>query len=249
MNWWRTLATRESAKEAIHSQPLTQLEVLILCLDAGENEVVSTKDLVNLAVELGVAAAKKWNISTVLTRGRGLIIREPEGWCLSSSGKRRAAELNPASLLQETSGELHECTKGLENTNAKQFLEEAIKCLDSGCMRASVVISWIGAISVLYQFVLKKHLASFNAEAHRRNPKWKNAQSFDDLANMKECDFLEVVCALSIIGKSVKQELEACLKLRNGCGHPNSLVLGELRVKAHIETLINNVFRPFGVRF
>jgi len=53
-------------------------------------------------------------------------------------------------------------------------------------------------------------------------PKWKAAKTVDDLATMKEAEFLSVLEALSIIGKSVKQELDRCLRLRNGCGHPNS---------------------------
>jgi hypothetical protein len=62
---------------------------------------------------------------------------------------------------------------------------------------------------------------------------------------MKEYDFLQVLAAISVIGKSVKDELEVCLKLRNGCGHPNSLLVGEHKASAHIETLIQNVFARY----
>ena len=62
---------------------------------------------------------------------------------------------------------------------------------------------------------------------------------------MKEHDFLQVLEAISVIGKSVKNELETCLKLRNGCGHPNSLKIGQNRVAAHLETLVFNVFAVF----
>ena len=51
--------------------------------------------------------------------------------------------------------------------------------------------------------------------------------------------------AISVLGKSVKTELEGCLKLRNGCGHPNSLRISENRVAAHLEILVLNVFVPF----
>jgi len=37
---------------------------------------------------------------------------------------------------------------------------------------------------------------------------------------MKEYDFLQILEAVSGISKDVKVELEACLKLRNSCGHP-----------------------------
>ena len=62
---------------------------------------------------------------------------------------------------------------------------------------------------------------------------------------MKEADFLQVLESISILGKSVKAELEGCLKLRNGCGHPNSLKVSEHRVTAHIEILVLNVFAVF----
>ena len=49
-----------------------------------------------------------------------------------------------------------------------------------------------------------------------------------------------------MIGKNVKQELEGCLKLRNGCGHPNTLKLGPIKVASHLETLGQNVYAVFG---
>ncbi|MNR54217.1 hypothetical protein D3C85_1743630 [compost metagenome] len=62
---------------------------------------------------------------------------------------------------------------------------------------------------------------------------------------MKEFDFLQILPAIGVLGKNVKDELEVCLKLRNGCGHPNSLVVGEHKASAHVETLIQNVFAKF----
>jgi hypothetical protein len=103
----------------------------------------------------------------------------------------------------------------------------------------------VGALAVLYDYVIASHLAEFNAEARRRDAKWPDAKTLDDLARMKEHDLLQVLEATSLIGKSVKAELEGCLKLRNGCGHPNSLQLADNRVAAHIETLVLNVFSVF----
>ncbi len=62
---------------------------------------------------------------------------------------------------------------------------------------------------------------------------------------MGEYDFLQIVEAISMIGKNVKQELEKQLKLRNACGHPNSLKVSENIAAAHLELLILNVFVPF----
>lgn len=71
------------------------------------------------------------------------------------------------------------------------------------------------------------------------------AKTVDDLARMKEYEFLKVLEAVSVIGGSVKAELEACLKLRNGCRHPNSLQVSESRVASHVEILVLNVFSVF----
>jgi hypothetical protein len=100
-------------------------------------------------------------------------------------------------------------------------------------------------VAVLYDHVVNTALAAFNAEASRRDAKWKDAKTTDDLARMKEHDFLNLLEAISMIGKNVKQELQNCLTLRNGCGHPNSLRIGDNRVAAHIEVLLLNVFMKF----
>jgi hypothetical protein len=103
------------------------------------------------------------------------------------------------------------------------------------------VLSWVGAVSLLHKYVVDNELSNFNTEATRSDQKWRPEKNTDDLARMKESDFLDVITALSIIGKSVKKELGNCLDLRNGCWHPNSLKIGDTRVAAHIEILILNV--------
>jgi len=103
-------------------------------------------------------------------------------------------------------------------------------------------------MSLLQDQVMAKHLMNFNAEAKRREPNWKAAKTKDDLSRMKESDFLDIVGSppISLVGKNVKEELKNnCLQLRNGCGHPNSLKIGENRVAAHLEVLVLNIFTRF----
>ncbi|MBC7752575.1 MAG: hypothetical protein H7Z73_12850 [Candidatus Saccharibacteria bacterium] len=133
----------------------------------------------------------------------------------------------------------------IPNLTTRIFVEEAVKCLEFKLYRSAIITSWVGAISTLYDEIVKSHLSTFNNEATKRHSKWQSAKTADDLARMKEYDFLQILVAISVIGKNVKDELESCLKLRNGCGHPNSLVVGELKTSAHIETLIQNIFSKF----
>ena len=98
---------------------------------------------------------------------------------------------------------------------------------------------------MLYDYIIENHLSNFNNEAYRRNTKWKMAKTADDLTLMKESDFLDVLMHISLIGKGVKKELKICLDLRNSCGHPDSLIIDENRVAAHLEILALNVFAVF----
>src|SRR5262249_4748656 len=106
-------------------------------------------------------------------------------------------------------------------------------------------MSWLAAVHVLKREVHRNHLAPFNAEAVRVDNRWKPAKTLDDIGLMKEADFLDRIVAISLIGKNVKDELQQCLKRRNGCGHPSSLKIGEAMVTSHIEVLLLNILQPF----
>jgi hypothetical protein len=191
-----------------------------------------------------------WNVSYYLTeRSKGLAVRLKNGWALTAKGRDFIA--NSGLLSQDDSkkvivSQLRNHLASITNPDTVGFLEEAIGCYEQNRYRAAVVLSWVGAASLLYSHVVEHHLAAFNAEALRRDAKWKEAKNADDLTRMKEHDFLEVLAALSIIGKNVKQELQNhCLQLRNACGHPNSFAVGANRVTSHIEVLMLNVFAVF----
>ncbi len=133
----------------------------------------------------------------------------------------------------------------IKNENVSTFLIEAIVCAERSLFRAAVVLSWVGAMALLHEHVATNHLVEFNAEASRRDPKWKPVKTTDELGRMKEAAFLEILQTLRVVGPNVRQELEVCLKLRNACGHPNSFKLGSNRVAAHLETLALNVYAVF----
>jgi hypothetical protein len=131
----------------------------------------------------------------------------------------------------------------IPSMDAREFISEAISCFEHGQLRAAVVLSWVGAMSVMHDHVVKNVLASFNAEARRRDARWRDARNSDELGRLKEHDFLDVLEAVGSIGKNVKQVLQnQCLNLRNACGHPNSLKISDNNVAAHLDTLILNVY-------
>jgi hypothetical protein len=231
-------------KNLLAKKDLSRKEKVLVLLAAGDEAEKSVSALRELAVVNGLREAKKWNLSQVLKDLGSNVARLPEGWTLTSDGKSILVNLGvgvptPSKALQPT---LRKYASSISDPKIRAFVEEAISAIEFKLFRSAVVLSWVGAVSVLYQTVVSSHLTAFNQEATKRFPKWKPATNEDDLTRMKEYDFLQVIHGIALVGKNTKDELEGCLKLRNTCGHPNSYKLGEHRVTSHVEILILNVF-------
>jgi len=249
LRWRLKLLSLTVLKAKAHSLNLKTPEILLLCMATKNQEPQKIALIRATALDAGFKNAKSWNIPRELSKKHEHVIKTPEGWELTPEGLATALKLigvdqKPTVLSSAVVG-LNEHVKKIIDADTRAFLQEATSCLENKLLRAAVVLTWVGAVAVLQDYVVSKHLNDFNAEAVKRDPKWKNAKTSDQLGKMKEADFLLVLESISVIGKNVKQELETCLKLRNGCGHPNSLKIGEAKVAAHIETLIQNVFMKF----
>jgi hypothetical protein len=244
------LLTLEQLKQAVHRQTLTKTDVALLCVAAAGASAVSTAAVRKLAVEAGVRAAKKINFSAHLSSAEDKVFKAPQGWELTDLGRKHVAGLSAQELTASPAAaqakSLRAQLQKLKNDDARAFLTEAIVCAEQSLFRASVVLSWVGAVALLHDAIINGHLAAFNAEAVKRDAKWKAAKTGDDLGKMKEAVFLEVSESIGLFGRNVKQELDTCLKLRNGCGHPNSMKIGPNKVAAHLESLALNVYAVFG---
>ncbi len=179
-----------------------------------------------------------------------MAIRVPTGWEITEKGKEHLRDLGVESVspaAAQVATDLRQHLSKIQSETTRAFVEEAIRCYEAKLYRSAIVMSWIAAVDVLYREVVANHLAAFNAEAKRVDSRWKGAANEDGLARMKEADFLDRLVAIGVIGKNVKEELAKALKLRNGCGHPNSLTVGPNIVTSHLETLLLNVFDKFSV--
>lgn len=243
---------KESLKNLLTQRELSNTDKLLLCLAVEPETPKAVADVRGLAVSSGLRAAKKWNVSAYLRAASELAVRTEQGWELTARGSQHVARIaGPLmnSPVPKVASSLRSHLVKLTNADTQRFVEEAIACFESRQHRAAVVLTWVGAVSLLYDHVVAHHLSAFNAEAAARTAgsrtPWQPAKNADDLARMKESEFLIISEKLSVLGKSVKKQLEQCLDLRNGCGHPNSLKIAEHVVASHIEVLILNVFARF----
>lgn len=243
---------REALKDLLSQKSLNNGEKILICLAVDTGGPKAVKEIRELAVANGLRTAKKWNVSALLAKATELAVRAEGGWELTAKGCQFVAKVaGPLmnSPIPKVASSLRAHLVKISSTDSQAFVEEAIGCFETHQYRAAVVLSWVGAVSVLFEHVIQYHLSAFNAEATARTAKskypWQPAKKADDLARMKESEFLIIIEKLSIIGKSVKKQLENCLDLRNGCGHPNSLKLADHVVSSHIELLMLNVFSKY----
>jgi hypothetical protein len=242
------MIAESSLKDLLSKKEYSRADKLLLVMAVDSARPKSIAEIRTLASNAGLTEAKKWNIADILARSKPNAIRSKDGWELTSDGRRIVSDLAgpySATVAPKVAAGLRHYLVSVADDQTRDFLEEAVLCLESELYRAAVVLSWVGAVAVLQDHVLNSRLADFNAEAKRRDSKWKDAKTRDDLSRLKEAEFLNILEAISVAGKSVKQELEGCLRLRNGCGHPNTLKIGDAKVAAHLETLIQNVFSRF----
>jgi len=240
----------DDAKRILHGPRLGNRDQLLILLATTPVAPLSVQQIKLRCAAAGVSRLAKTNISDILGTSRGLVARTSDGWELQQPGILRVRELAQAAnvnlVVTHSSQSLRGHAEGIADPLTKSFVMEAIMCFEAHQFRAAVVFSWAGAVALLHKHVFSKKLVEFNAEAARRDNKWRAAKQQDDLGRMGERDFLDVCEAIGVMGKNVKQILQnECLALRNACGHPNSVSIAENSVAAHIEKLIKNVFSRF----
>jgi hypothetical protein len=240
------LLSPDDLKLALQREGLTRADKVLLAI-ASLSQPAKNPAIMARAQEAG-CNMKTWNIPDILARAKGLTLKVPGGHEVSEKGHARLEELGVSKLspaAAKVAQDLRKHLASIQDDTTRAFVAEAIQCHEAALYRSAIVMSWLAAVGVLHNEVVANHLAAFNAEAKRVEPKWKVAATTDDLGRMKELDFLDRTAAIGVIGKNVKTQLVACLDLRNGCGHPNSLKVGANAVAAHIETLLLNVFDKF----
>jgi hypothetical protein len=209
-------------------------------------------------VEVGFREIKKWNIaqSLLIAAKDGQVAQLSSGWRLLSPGYKIIEEyFTPhAPLIAETRHSLQTYLDQVTDQQRKAFLEEAIRSFDVKAYRAAIVLSWVGAMHILQEHVVAHHKASFNSAGAARAAKYAAAgktfnfvpiKGIKDFGTVGEADILQICQDAGVLHKAEKQVLEDRLNLRNQCGHPNPLVIGEHSVANHLELLIVNVYSKY----
>ncbi|MGE3475468.1 MAG: hypothetical protein AB7H70_06635 [Rhodospirillaceae bacterium] len=236
----------DEASSLLHSEKRGRLEasLILLAIGDGGKSVAAVK---KLARDCGLRNTSSWNFSDIFGKSKGLALLRDGEWVLSGIGRNRVSKLaglnEQPTVVKKVTANVRQYLPKVGSADARDFIAEAVACFEASQYRAAVILSWVGAISLLQDRVVRKFLPEFNAAMKAREPRWKDARDTEELGKVRERDFLEVLAGIGCITKSVKQILQdQCLSLRNSCGHPTKLKIGENHVAAHLDTLILNVY-------
>jgi hypothetical protein len=188
-----------------------------------------------------------------------LLKGKPSGtYALSLFGLNEVEAILPPSAAPTPGGSalLSSALPYLQRTIAKvgdqrrrEFLAEAISCLEVGARRATVVLSWIAALDHLYDFVLSSGLSAFNAALAKQPGKISKVTiaTKDDFGELRESEFITVCRSAGLITSDVRKLLDEKLGFRNSCAHPSSIAVGDSKVLSFVEDLVDNVIAKHAV--
>lgn len=130
----------------------------------------------------------------------------------------------------------------------RTYLNEALTCYKAGAPRAAIVMSWNLAYHHLCAFILKKHLAAFNARwpiwnaGHYKKAGITAVTKMDDFGEeFKESQVITIARDANIITGDIWKILDEKLGKRNSAAHPSSVDIGQLQTDAFIDDLVKNV--------
>jgi hypothetical protein len=194
----------------------------------------------------------KVNVADVLSKSGPLV--DTSGlhgkkrlWNLTDSGRehlRKILGLPKADVeVEHDVGTLEDLVSTLTDTNVRSYLEEAVKCLQVGALRACTVFVWVAAIRTIQSKMMVKGSAAVTGAVQKHDPKARSVKSLDDFAYVKDAIILLAAQELGVLDKNEKDTLTDDLNLRNRCGHPGNYRPGVKKVSALVEDIMSIVFR------
>lgn len=195
--------------------------------------------------------AAKVNVADVLNKAGHFV--DPAGvtgkarlWSLTDSGRSQVRSLLglPQSdvEIEHDVGTLEAVVAKVTDPDIKDYLEEALKCLRVGALRATVVFAWTAAIRTIQKNLLLHGSPAVTFAVQKHDPKSRPVNKLDDFAYVKDSIAVLAAKDLGDIDKNEKDTLEEALDLRNRCGHPGKYKPGVKKVSSFLEDVISVAF-------
>jgi len=129
---------------------------------------------------------------------------------------------------------------GQESPEVQQYADETAKCLENGCYRAAIVMSWNILMCFLYCKIESYGLSSFARTAKQRGVNFAGRLvSMYDLNKLTDANIIEVSHRIGIFDRNVKQQLIQLASTRGGCAHVTQLAVDERRAETFVSDILS----------
>ena len=244
---------------------MTLVEFLAPIRGAGQSDIVvatlfflehhrdqpdaSVADIRDALRQARIAGVGKWNVSRALNAAGARVDSagsSPVRWYLTDTGLRYCVdELGlsaPRNAVAHDVSLLTSVAKKISDDDVRAYVEEAIKCLEAGALRAAIVFLWTGAVRHLHERAIANGLKALNEALCKQDPKSRTVRTVDDFAYIKDRTFLDATPSIGVLDKGEKDTMVDALNLRNRCGHPTRYRPGESKTKGFIEDVVGVAF-------
>ncbi len=129
----------------------------------------------------------------------------------------------------DPSEEIRKIIAGIPYPDQKGYLEEALRCVEADCKRATTVLGWSAAMHHIHSKVEEMGFAKFNSDAAALTKKggrfkhFKGVAQIDSISDLRELpdrSILTVLDGMGLLEANQRTRLENCLDLRIQGSHP-----------------------------
>lgn len=215
------------------------------------NEALTVDQIRSALKNARVTRWAKINVADVLAKS-GHYVDSPGSqgtrrlWKLTDTGKDHVRTLlglpSAEPEIEHDVASLMTLSSKVDDLEVREYIDESIKCLQVGALRAAVVFLWTGAIRSLQQKALSAGTKHLNTALLKHDPKVHRVSKIDDFAYVKDKITLLGLQEMGILDKGQRTTLEEALDLRNRCGHPTKYRPGVKKASSFIEDVVGIAF-------
>lgn len=147
------------------------------------------------------------------------------------------------SAIQTIGDTLRKLVQPIADPELLKYLDESIRCAETNCVRASVVLAWCAVAHVIHKKLTALGIAKLNTEfARMKVDKGLMFRTFTkdyvfstdpDVQEAADAHLILLCRFLTYLDDTQYKHLKGALDLRNGCGHPTGYQPDPVKLQAY----------------
>jgi hypothetical protein len=147
------------------------------------------------------------------------------------------------SAIQTIGDTLRKLVQPIADPELLKYLDESIRCAETNCVRASVVLAWCAVAHMVHKKLTSLGITTLNAEfARMKADKGLMFRAFTkdyvfstdpDVQEAADAHLILLCRFMTYLDDTQYKHLKAALELRNGCGHPTGYQPDPVKLQAY----------------